>query len=198
MTGILIALGSKALDLNDAIELGLPADAWLIIGLVIFFIAIVALLLQYQKQSLVIIKGATLEPPQSKLPQSEAKAQSHEYNANSYIRGRVIYLMDLLAPSSKPIISDRTIEDCEVRGPAMVAFLGNVTITNSGFEGEIDSLFVEIADKRMIFGAIGLLRCTFRRCQFKGIGILGTKKQIQKARQGFSQSASHKGGCQPE
>lgn len=135
------------------------------------------------------------------LPQSNEPVSlipSHNYIADAYIRGRIIYLMDLLAPSSEPIISDRTIEDCEVRGPAMVGLLGNVIITDSGFEGDIDSLFVEIADNRRIYGAIGLRRSTFRRCQFKAIGILGTKEQIQKLKQGFSRLASHKEGSQTE
>ena len=38
----------------------------------------------------------------------------------------------------------------------MVGLLGGVTITDSSFDGDINSLFVEVADKRMIIGAIGL------------------------------------------
>lgn len=117
---------------------------------------------------------------------------SHTYIVDTYIRGRVIYLMDLLAPGAKPIVSNRMIEDCEIRGPAMVALLSRVTIANSGFDGNINSLFVEVADKRMIFGAIGLQDCIFRRCRFTAIGIIGTREQIEQAKKGFTQSTSHK------
>ena len=120
--------------------------------------------------------------------------KKHEYISDNYIRGRLIYLMDLLAPGSKPIIINRTIEDCEIRGPAMIALLGGVTIANSGFDGDIKSLFVEVPDKRMIFGAIGLQDCVFRRCRFTQIGIIGTREQIDKAQQGFTPPASRKEG----
>ena len=117
---------------------------------------------------------------------------SHEYITDTYVRGRLVYLMALLAPGAKPIISDRTIEDCEIRGPAMIALLGGVTIASSTFDGNIESLFVEVVDKRTILGAIGLQDCVFRRCRFVAIGIIGTREQIEMAKQGFTPSTSHK------
>ena len=68
----------------------------------------------------------------------------------------------------------------------MVAALGRVSITEGSFDGDRDSLFVEVKDKRLIFGAIGLRDCVFRRCRFTQIGILGTKEQIKKFKQGFT------------
>ena len=47
---IIISVGSKILDARDAAELGLPYDAWFIIGLCIFFLAVGLLLLQFQKR----------------------------------------------------------------------------------------------------------------------------------------------------
>ncbi|MBI2855386.1 MAG: hypothetical protein HYX93_00890 [Chloroflexi bacterium] len=41
--GALIAIGSKLLDVIDAIQLGLPYDAWMLIGLVVFFVATASL-----------------------------------------------------------------------------------------------------------------------------------------------------------
>jgi energy-coupling factor transporter transmembrane protein EcfT len=124
-------------------------------------------------------------------------AVSHQFIPDNYISGRIIHLMDLLAPGAKPIITNRTIEDCEIRGPAMVVLLGRVTIANDIFDGDIDSLFVEIADERWIFGAIGLQDCVFRRCRFTAIGIIGTKEQIKEAKQGFKPLTSGKEGSQP-
>ena len=114
----------------------------------------------------------------------------------SYLRGRSVYLLDLIPPGAQPIISDRIFEDCEVRGPAMIALLNVNTITDSLFDGDIDSLFVEVADKRIIVGAIGLQSCVFRRCRFTQIGIIGTREQIEKAKQGFNPSTPHKGDSQ--
>ena len=123
---------------------------------------------------------------------------SHEYITDAYIRGRLIYLMDLLAPGAKPVISDRTIEDCEIRGPAMVAFLQGGMISEGIFDGDIESLFVEVPDKKVFLGAIGLKKCVFRRCRFTQIGIIGTREQIEKAKQGFSPSASRREDPQTE
>ena len=185
------ALWSRYLDYKDTVALNLSPDFWLVVGLLFFFIAVLIIVYQFQEQTTAKIESAGIKPPEQIV-----QPPSHQYLADSYIRGKAIYLMDLLAPGSKPIISDRTIEDCEIRGPAMVGFLGNVTIADSGFEGDIVSLCVEVTYKRIIFGEIGLLRCTFRRCQFKAIGILGTKEQIEKAKRGFRQSTSDKGDSQ--
>jgi hypothetical protein len=128
---------------------------------------------------------ANTELPTSALP-------SHAYITDTYIRGRVIYLMDLLAPGAKPIISNRTIEDCEIRGPAMITLLGGVTLADNNFDGDINSLFIEVAEKRIIIGAIGLQGCVFRGCRFIAIGIIGTREQIEQAKKGFTQSTSHR------
>lgn len=173
----------------------LPAPLIFVIGLAVFALILFILkitrdiLSKKPKDAEQKSTETKTEPPPSALP-------SHIYIADTYIQGRVIYLMDLLAPGAKPIISNRTIEDCEIRGPAMVALLGLVTITESSFDGDVDSLFVEVADKRIILGAIGLQNCVFRRCRFAQIGILGTREQIEKAKQGFTPSASHKEGSQ--
>jgi hypothetical protein len=79
----------------------------------------------------------------------------------------------------------------------MVILLGGVTLADNGFDGDIDSLFVEVAKKRMIVGAIGLRDCVFRRCRFTAIGIIGTREQIEQAKKGFTQPTSHKEGSQP-
>ena len=115
-----------------------------------------------------------------------------EFIPESYLRGRSVYLLDLIPPGAKPIIRDRTFEDCEVRGPAMIALLGGGSISNSTFDGDIDSVFVEVADKRIILGAIGLQSCVFRRCRFTQIGIIGTREQIEKAKKGFNPSTPDK------
>lgn len=111
-------------------------------------------------------------------------AVSHQFIPDNYISGRIIHLIDLLAPGAKPIILNRTVEDCEVRGPAMVALMGT-TLANNTWDGDLESLFVEIADERIILGAIGLQGCVFRRCRFIEIGIIGTKEQIEEAKRGF-------------
>jgi len=109
----------------------------------------------------------------------------HQYIPDSYIQGKAIHLMDLLSPAARPIVSNRTIEDCEIHGPAMVILLNEVVIASSSFEGDANSLFVEVPEKRIVFGAIGLQNCLIRRCRFIAIGIIGTREQIERAKKGF-------------
>jgi hypothetical protein len=107
-----------------------------------------------------------------------------KYLPDSYIRGRIINLLDMIPPGATPIISDRTIEDCEIRGPSIIAPLQGVTMNECGFDGDPDSVFIEVPEGRIV-GAVGLKDCVFRRCQFKQIGIIGASTVIRKIREGF-------------
>ena len=169
----------------------LPAAVVSVIGLAAF-----ALILLIFKTTRDILSKKPKEHKTNTEP-STSVVPSHTYITDTYIRGRIIYLMDLIAPGAKPIVSNRTIEDCEIRGPAMVILLGGVTVDDNTFDGNIDSLFVEVVENRVIFGAIGLRGCVFRRCRFKEIGVIGTREQIGQAKKGFTQPTSHKEGSQP-
>jgi hypothetical protein len=122
---------------------------------------------------------------------------SSRYIPDSYVNGRIIYMMDLLTPSGhQPIILKRKVEDCEVHGPAMV-FLMGTHLDNCGFDApDAESVFVEVTANRWLSGVIGLQNCTFRRCKFIGIGLVGTREQIEQAKKGFIPPPSHDGNCQ--
>jgi hypothetical protein len=49
--GALTSLWSRYLDYKDTVALGLPSAAWLGIGLTIFFVAILAMLFQFQRRT---------------------------------------------------------------------------------------------------------------------------------------------------
>ena len=170
-------------------SLNLGVAIWVLplIGLV--FVAIVIWQVRTTNKATQDSKDSPLVP---KTEPTIVALPPHQYISDSYIKGRLIYLMDLIAPGAKPIISNRTLEDCEIRGPVMIALLGGVTIGDSGFDGDINSLFVEVSENRHILGAIGLRNCVFRRCRFTQIGIIGTQEQIKQAKQGFTSSTSHK------
>ena len=163
---------------------------WIALGVVVVCVFILFSFLAYRKAAMERDKLANelssvkneLERLQ-RMPPTQI-AVSHQFIPDNYISGRIIHLIDLLAPGAKPIILNRTVEDCEVRGPAMVALMGT-TLANNTWDGDLESLFVEIADERIILGAIGLQGCVFRRCRFIEIGIIGTKEQIEEAKRGF-------------
>ena len=105
--------------------------------------------------------------------------------ADDCIRGQRFRLVDLLAPGAKPIVSNKKIEDCEIYGPAMIALIGGDILNDNRFDGDLDSLFVEVPEERTIIGAVGLQDCEFHRCHFVAVGIIGTRKQIEKVKRGF-------------
>jgi len=155
-----------------------------IIG-VVFLGAVAAILLILGQIRSWISRPNTSKPaPEPGVARTPEMAEQ-KYIPDSYIRGRLINLLDLLPPGGAPIISNRTIEDCEIRGPAMIVILGPVTISGANFDGDINSLFVDVPPNRQIVGAIGLRDCVFRRCRFTAIGIIGTKEEIDNAKKGF-------------
>lgn len=158
----------------------LSAPVVFVIGLAAF-----ALILFILKTTRDILSKKPKENKSNTEP-SMSVLQSHAYITDTYIRGRAIRLIDLLAPGARPIISNRTIEDCEIRGPAMITLLDGVTLADNNFDGDINSPFLEVAEPRMIVGAIGLQDCVFRRCRFIAIGIIGTSEQIEQIKKGFT------------
>ena len=158
---------------------------WIALGAVVIFVFILFSFLAYRKSAVEGDKLANELERLQRIPPTQI-AVSHQFIPDNYISGRIIHLLDLLAPGAKPIISNRTVEDCEVRGPAMVVFMRTTLDNNSWAGDDLESLFVEVADERKIVGAIGLQGCVFRRCRFIAIGIIGTKEQIEEAKKGFS------------
>jgi hypothetical protein len=135
------------------------------------------------EMSTVIQERDTLK---QELTKSRLTPSAHTYIPDSFIQGRSIYLLDLIAPGSRPVIQKRTIEDCEIRGPAMIGFLGTVNLDSNCFDGDMDSLFVEVELNRTLLGIIGLEDCTIRRCRFVAIGIIGVKQQIDQLKKGYN------------
>lgn len=94
------------------------------------------------------------------------------------ISHRSFRLVDLLEGPAQ-IISSRTVTDSTIYGPAVAILINSVTMTHCVFEGEPEGLFWELQPERQfVIGAIGLVGCTFERCQFQGVGFAGTKEVL--------------------
>lgn len=65
--------------------------------------------------------------------------------------------------------------NCRIIGPAVLAFLQNVTVTHSGFDAPgLDAVFWVVPPERgVVVGVVGVSNCLFSRCTFEGIGIAG-------------------------
>lgn len=157
---------------------------WPIIG-TIFLVAVAAILWILRQIRSWAIRPNVSVPGAEPILARAAGLIEQKYIPDSYIQGRIINLLDMIPPGGVPIISNRTVEDCEIRGPTMIAPLQRATMDKCNFDGDIESIFIEVADKRNIVGAVGLKDCVFRRCRFVQIGIIGTRETVKKAKEGF-------------
>ena len=99
-----------------------------------------------------------------------------------------------LAAETNSLIERRTFERRIIVGPAVLAPLEGVTISNSSFDADPESLFIEIPDGRRVTGVIGLRHVTFERCEFRNIALAGTPESVAQFRQGF-QASGFQGGA---
>ncbi|MDO8613729.1 MAG: hypothetical protein Q7R32_13060 [Dehalococcoidia bacterium] len=107
-----------------------------------------------------------------------------EHLAPAYLRGLTIRIADMVREDL--VIRDRTFEECEIFGPAVLIPLGAGVLQECSFEGDPASVFWEIPSGRVaIAGAIGLQDCVFKRCKFRRIGLAGPPEAIEKFRAGF-------------
>lgn len=102
-----------------------------------------------------------------------------------YITGKTFRLVDLATLSG--VIREKTVEDCEIWGPAMVSLNAQATIAQCGFDGSPEAVFVEVSpEQQQATGVLSLEgHCVFRRCRMRGVAFLGNRAQVMGARQGF-------------
>ncbi len=84
------------------------------------------------------------------------------------------------------MLEDRTWKGAVIVGPAVLAPLDHVTFANSSFDGDPESLFINLEDGRKYIGLIGLKNVTFDDCEFRNIGIAGTADSIEAFRTGLN------------
>jgi hypothetical protein len=90
----------------------------------------------------------------------------------------VVRIADL-ADDSTSMISHRQFQDVEIRGPAVLALLGGVSMVSCGFDGTFESIIIIVPDGSTKVGVIGLLQVSFLRCQFRNVALIGTEELAQ-------------------
>lgn len=98
----------------------------------------------------------------------------------------VIRLIDRV--SVRSLIENEDFENALIVGPAVIAPLERVTIADCSFDGDPTSLFIEVPENRFVLGVIGLRNVTFRKCEFRNVGIMGTALSVAQFRQGLTQA----------
>jgi TIR domain len=97
------------------------------------------------------------------------------------LAGRSIRLTQYL-PEDVDILEGEVFEDDEIIGPAVIGILNDVTFENNASAGNPDEILWEVPQRTRMIGPIGVRNCIFRRCRFRGIGIVSTPELIAKFR----------------
>jgi hypothetical protein len=93
-----------------------------------------------------------------------------------------IYLPDLAR--TEPVIT-ATFENCDIRGPAVVALLGDTRFEGVTFKvgaGDIETILFEVPEGSHKVGLIGLRDCRFIGGRTENIGFVGTPVVLDRLR----------------
>lgn len=92
-------------------------------------------------------------------------------------RSQEIRVSDLTVDGD--LISDARFDHCELIGPAVLALLDEVTMTDPKFDAPgPEALFWPVEKGRIVMGAVGLLRVEFVACTFTRIGLAVLRSQM--------------------
>jgi hypothetical protein len=91
-----------------------------------------------------------------------------------------------LVSEHTPTIKGQVFVDKDIVGPAVVVPLGTGTMQHCGFDGDEVSVLWEIPkDRDRLSGAIALEDCTFLRCRFVNIGLVGPPEFMERIKREF-------------
>ena len=68
--------------------------------------------------------------------------------------------------------------DCEIRGPAVLAIAGNTSFVECTFD--TTDVLIPLPEDRGYHGLVEARNCTFERCTFQRIGIAGSQELIDR------------------
>lgn len=118
------------------------------------------------------------------------------------VQNKSIRIAELIHPATPgpPVIQGKTFEDCLLYGPAVIS-LPDSLLSHSSFSadpGQEDDVWIEIETPRVLYGVVSFERCTFNRCRFVHIGIIGDSEVHEQFRQALGISASKDKGVDSE
>jgi len=90
---------------------------------------------------------------------------------DSPYRNQLVRVADLTVVTDT--VSNLRFENCQIVGPAVVAFMG-CNIADCSFDvgpGTLESIVWEAKVDMIIIGAVGFMNCEFYGCSFQRIGV---------------------------
>jgi len=87
-------------------------------------------------------------------------------------KDEVVRLTDLFTATSE--IDGLKFSRCLLVGPAVVAFLDDVTLVNNNFAAPPGGLTIEVEADRALVGVLALRNAELTDCRLENVGIVGT------------------------
>jgi hypothetical protein len=101
-----------------------------------------------------------------------------------HYRNQALRVSDLVVTDH--IVRGVTFENCVLMGPAVIALLGQGSVTGCNLEGSLDAVLWPVAgDRGEIVGAIGFEDCSLVGCSLRYIGFAVPEDQLASFRAGF-------------
>lgn len=95
---------------------------------------------------------------------------------------KIVKISDLVSGSY--IITGQVFRNTVIQGPAVLAILEGNTFTSCAFENPVnaEAMLWRPMNPTVSIGAIGLSRCHFQDCEFRGIGLTGSPETLEQIR----------------
>ena len=107
--------------------------------------------------------------------------------SDRHYRSQTVRLADLTVVTD--VIESVTFENCIIEGPAVVVMLGNGTVSDSSFEGDLDStIWVVPRERQHVLGAVAMVNCNIIGCQLRRIGIAVPEDDVEMFRRALGGS----------
>jgi hypothetical protein len=99
----------------------------------------------------------------------------------------VVRLVDLC--KTNDCVEGIELHNTLILGPAVVALVEDVSITGTNFGcdfADLDALFIEVPEGKVVTGVIGLRHVRFVDCRLQAIAFLGTRETLAVIRSGIA------------
>lgn len=180
--GVVATIGAIPMAAIGKMEVASPWKSWYFrvgfgmaaVGMLALIWALVLFVAHRHVQSHVASPQPTVPGPTERLPLATKPTATSEELASRHISDRTLRIADL-AEGGPPTISGRVIENCELRGPAVLVIEPGTTISGVHFLDPSEGFLYEIEPPRPLFGVIIVEDTVIRQCTITGVGIMGDR-----------------------
>ena len=99
-----------------------------------------------------------------------------------FIAGHSFRITEIVHDS---LISNRTFDDCDIYGPAVIALSGVGQVAACSFDAPPEQLVITVTQEKAV-GAIKVVDCNFKNCRFHNVSFIGTQELFEKISAGMA------------